>query len=117
MIKIKKQEQKQVNKNLLFFGLGFVCIVAIVGLVLNLNGAATPTGAAIQVKYYGVSDELMSDYAETMQTYIELKQPTLRTLSTLKGRTTISKNISQAIDFTTALVKIYKNKLNWLYIS
>ena len=55
---MKKVQNKQVNKNLLFFGLGFVCIVAIVGLVLNLSGS-NATGAAIKVEYYGASEKLM----------------------------------------------------------
>ena len=108
---MKKTEKKQVNKNLIFFGLGFVCIVAVVGLVLSLNGTTTnTTGAAIHIEYYGVSDQLMGNYAGQIQTYIELKQPTLRTLSTPEGRIKVAQDISNKVDFTEELIKIYKNK-------
>ena len=107
---MRKKEKKEVNKNLLFFGLGFLCIVAVVGLVLNLNGPINTTGAAIYIEYYGVSDKLMKNYAGMIQTYIELKQPTLRTLSKPEGRIKIAQEITQKIDFTESLVKIYKNK-------
>tara|TARA_Y100000310_G_scaffold342049_1_gene443519 strand:- start:1619 stop:2284 length:666 start_codon:yes stop_codon:yes gene_type:complete len=111
VIKIKKIEQKQVNKNLLYFGLGFICILAVVGLVLNLNESSiNPTGAAIHIKFYGVSDVLMTKYPGQIQTYVELKQPTLRTLSKPEGRMKVVQIISKKIDFTNAIVEIYKNK-------
>ena len=105
---MKKVQKNQVNRNLLFFGLGFVCIVTIVGLVLNLSEFST-TGAATHIEYYGISDKLMVK-AGTLQTFIDLEKPVLRTLSTPEGRLKVAQDIVKVIDFESGIAKIYQNK-------
>ncbi len=104
---MKKVQKNQVNKNLLFFGIGFVCIIAVVGLVLNLSGS-NATGAAINVEYYGASEKLM-EKTGTLQTLVDLKPATLKTLSTPEGRLEIAKTINQKVDFKAGVLNIYKN--------
>lgn len=102
--KINKVNKNKIDKKYLFLGLGVVFIVAAVCLLFGVNNL---TGSSVYVEYYGVSDQLLSSQGEKLQTFIDLKQPTLRTISTPRGRVAIADYIFQNVDFTEGLVSLY----------
>tara|TARA_Y100000310_G_scaffold342049_1_gene443520 strand:- start:2278 stop:2937 length:660 start_codon:yes stop_codon:yes gene_type:complete len=115
MVMVKKKggsnkKQKVKRSNLAFYGFGVAFIVIVAAIIIGFTDSpAKTTGASIYIKSYGVSDELISTQDGKLQTYIELKKPTPWSLTTLEGRSTVSKKITQKADFTSNLLQIYQN--------
>ena len=73
-MKSKKQDK------LLFYGFGVGFILVVVALIVGMTNFPV-TGAAITVKSYGVSGELISSQSGNLQTLLELKKPVLKKTS------------------------------------
>ncbi len=114
---VKKKTKKNTNKNLVFYGFGVVFVLIVVALIIGTVGNSTnSTGAAIQVKSYGVSNELISNQKGKIQTLIEFTKPELKELSTVSGREKKVPEIIKQIDFKTLVLAIYE-KDPWATIS
>jgi len=100
------------NKPLVFYSFGAVFILVVIALVIGFTGSSTnTTGAAITVKSYGISNELTSIRAGTIQTLIELKQPTLMNLGE-RGSTVaseIANKVVESANFPKEIKDSYKN--------
>lgn len=116
----KSSRNKTVNKNLknnnknnlVFYGLGVISVLILVALVIGLTGSSVnTTGSAIYVESYGVSNKLISDRAGTIQTLIELEQPTLIKLgeqgSTLAQE--ITNKVTESVNFSKEIENLYQN--------
>lgn len=110
MKKLKIEKESKLNKKFVYLTSGGVFLLGIIVILgLNLNQLSETTNSPLYIEYYGVSDQLMSNRAGKIQTYIKLKQPFLRTLSTPDGRTELAQNITDTVNFTEGIVDLYQN--------
>ena len=112
--KLKKKINKKVksnNKNLVFYGFGVVFVLVVIGLIIGFSeSSSNTTGASIYVTSYGISDKLMNNRAGTVQTLIELKQPTLMKLGERGSTVTqdIATQVVKSTNFPKAIKDSYK---------
>ncbi len=101
---------KNKEKNTIFFyGFGVLFVLVVVGLIIGFSGSTT--GAAVMVKNYGFSNELMDNRAGTSQTLIELSQPDLNKLGARENNVApvVVKEIVKSEKFAMGIRDAYKN--------
>jgi hypothetical protein len=95
----------------IYVGLGAVFLVMIVGIVVGVTNSSTTetlTGASVYVEYYGVNDVLMETQADKLQTYIQVKQPSLLNMETTEGRIKVVNELISTAEFDAGLVELYQ---------
>lgn len=102
--KAKKKSKKKKKK--LFWSLAGICLV-VAGIFSVLyffsSETETPTGAAIRVKYYGVSNYPIRSQAGKLQTYVKMTQPTLGNLQRAGTAISVARKIVEATDFANGM--------------
>jgi len=105
--RIKKQTKKsndQVKKKMLSYGVGAMLLLAVVALVL----VGTTTGAAVTMKSYGVTEELISSKKGTIQSMLKLDKATLKSMSTVSGREKVASEIGKTWNLADSIVDLYQ---------
>ncbi|PIN87685.1 hypothetical protein COV12_02640 [Candidatus Woesearchaeota archaeon CG10_big_fil_rev_8_21_14_0_10_32_24] len=80
----------------------------VVSLFLTLDGEQNLTGATIYIQTQPYLDDLQQISPEKIQTFISVKQPTLKTLKTTLGVKSFAGEIADELNFPREIVKMYE---------
>ncbi|MFC1686830.1 hypothetical protein ACFL0E_00550 [Nanoarchaeota archaeon] len=105
--KRKAYKSKKIKRILFAVGIGilFMCLCFCTVMFSPLKEIVT--GRSVYVKYYGVSNYPLNSKAGKIQTYIKIKQPTLRNLGNSATIIETANDITEAADFANGLVSAY----------
>ncbi len=85
-----------------------VIIIAVICLALIIIFKSKPTGSAVYVNYYGLSDTPLDEGAGKIQTKVRITQPTLKEMGRINAKVVeVAGDILEVTNFENSLVELY----------